>query len=1281
VSTPAPVPGRDAKAAAPEAKPRRSRWRHARRAGWTSIALVALGLVLIAWLFYSIGGRDFLLARIVAALPADATLTWTSAEGPASGPMTLHDVRFAYRGKELRAAQVTLDPALQPLVWRKLRLDALQIRGATLTIAPSTEPFKLPQWPGSLPAIATPLPIQAERVEIDDLKVVYDNKPLLNVATLRGGVDIDRGRLHVEQLRIDSDRGRIFLHGDYLPAENYRMALKGSWHVAAYDGRPAARLGMAARGSLVALHAEVRGVAPGPVSASLLLGGRAPPHWTLGANLQGFDPALFTGAPQSAAWYASANISGEGGLAKLEGNAHRGDFELRVLPSTVRVQDQRLDLQPLALGLLGGTATLSGHADFTKPENASLQAQVQARGLHWGAGEAQVRANGDFHLQGSRQAWAAKGKAELTRADHAAQVDFDASGDAARAHVQQLLARMDTGRLQATGEVAWSPALHYRFDAKLAGFDPGYFAPDWPGAIDGQARIDGGRARDGGFDTHVVARELGGRLRQRPLSGHAEVRILTPAETGVASSYEGDLALRLGDSQVTAKGRIAQALQVDAKFEPLQLADWLPGAGGALRGTLQLRGARTAPDIDVDLAGTQLHYGSWSAGALQARGRLPWQRARQPGNLHVEGSALALGLPFDTLRADLRGAFEQLELDAQAQGARGTLALRGQLGRNASEWRGTLASLQLRPTQGAAWQLDQPTQFAWSQGRGRISPACLQASGSEGRLCVHGEWPGQGITLKGQGLSLALLQGYVPEREGGGRWKLHGDLALDARVQPLRSGGWSGVADLSSATGGIAALRKRPSGRPPPPDLSRYRDLRVHATFDAANVQATLASEFEGGGRIDAQVASGWSSDSALIGTVALATNNVGWLELFSPDIVAPTGTVEGHLQLGGTRSHPRLGGDATLANFKTEVPALGITLREGKLRMSAQADGNARLEGQLRSGEGLLHVDGTLGWGQETNPLQVHVTGKNVLASDTPELHALIDPDITVKYADGDAAIRVTGSVTVPEANIALEIFDRGALNSSDVVIVDPAESTKVVMRPVDVDLDIIAGDKVHMAGFGLDGNTRGHLRVHSQPGREVTASGALDVDGSYVAYGQRLQITRGRLLWSNSPISDPALDIRAERQVGDVTAGIDVHGRASAPVPTVWSNPSSSPSDAIAYLALGRPLSQASREESLQVGAARSALSLGGSLLAAQLGAKLGLDEAGVTQSRALGTEVIGAGKYLSPKLFVGYGVSLVGSGQVLTLKYLLRKGFDIEIESSTVENRASVNWRKEK
>ena len=203
----------------------------------------------------------------------------------------------------------------------------------------------------------------------------------------------------------------------------------------------------------------------------------------------------------------------------------------------------------------------------------------------------------------------------------------------------------------------------------------------------------------------------------------------------------------------------------------------------------------------------------------------------------------------------------------------------------------------------------------------------------------------------------------------------------------------------------------------------------------------------------------------------------------------------------------------------------------------------------------------------------------------------------------------------------------------------------------------------------------------MRARPGHETLATGALDVDGRYRAYGQNLDITRGRLLWSNDPVNNPLLDVRAEREVGDVTAGINVTGRANRPQAEVWSDPASSQTDALAYLTLGRPLSGLDGNEERQVSAASAALTAGGSVLASQLGAKIGLDDAGVMQSRALGGSVLGVGKYLSPRLYVGYGVSLLGTGQVLMLKYLLRKGFDIQIESSSVENRGSVNWRKEK
>jgi translocation and assembly module TamB len=134
------------------------------------------------------------------------------------------------------------------------------------------------------------------------LRVSYDGAPVLAIAEAARRRGCRQRALHVEQLRLDSDRGRIRLHGDYQPAHDYRTELKGSWQVPARDGRPAARVGFGARGSLAAMQVEVRGIAPGPLSASLALHGRTRPQWRLRGQLDGFDPALFTGAPTAPAW-------------------------------------------------------------------------------------------------------------------------------------------------------------------------------------------------------------------------------------------------------------------------------------------------------------------------------------------------------------------------------------------------------------------------------------------------------------------------------------------------------------------------------------------------------------------------------------------------------------------------------------------------------------------------------------------------------------------------------------------------------------------------------------------------------------------------------------------------------------------------------------------------------------------------------------------------------------------------------------------------------------------
>ena len=1311
MSTPAPAPAPVAAVNdVAEARARRRarlRWLAVRATALAGLLVLVLGLA-FAWLLNSVGGRDVLLHQIVARLPADARLSWRSAEGPASGPMTLHGVRFAWHGTTLVADEVMLDPAVRPLLSGTLRLDALRLRGAVLSIPRSAEPFQLPAWPDSLPDIAPPMPLHAERLEVERLRVDYAGAPVLAVAQLHAGLNVRPGELHVEHLVMDTDRGRIALHGDYRPRRDARTNLRASWYVPPRAGptgadqpgvpRAGTRLGLAIRGQVAAMQVAIAGHAPGPVALSLALRGRAQPTWRLRTTAAGLDPASFSGGESAATLNYDLRMDGRGGAATLEGSGSRGDAAFVVRPSKLQLGRQRVDLRPLVVDLLDGRVAAVGFVDFSDPAKVRMRTNVAARGIAWGgvaaapgagnarvnparANPARVVANADLALAGTSQDWSARGTGKLARAAQSARVELDVRGSSARAHIASLHAAMPTGTLDAQGDVAWSDGLSWTLGATLAGVDPQYFVPGWPGAVRGTLASSGSRRADGALDARVDAKALGGTLRGRALAGGGHVEITAPAGEDSRNAIAGDIDLHLGASHVVARGRLDDRLELDARATPLQLADLWPGAAGVLRGDVHLRGARDAPDVDVDLDGSALRWGDWRAARLSAKGHLPWTRRVGTGTLRLESDDVQAGIALESLAVTARGAMDALALELQGKSASGALTATATAAHAGESWTGRLDAFAFSPGSGPAWRLRAPAAFAWSPRGTTLGAACMDA-GAGGNLCASADWP-RHADVRGTGLPLSLVEPWLPARDDGRPWRVRGTIAINATVRPAGAS-WRGVASIRSADGGIG-IGPRPNrasrSRVGDADVLRYDALAIDGNFGPSGFDAKLGAGFAGHGRVDATLAAGWRPDAPMRGTVAIATNEVTWLELLSPDIVAPTGQLAGRLEIGGTRAVPRLSGDARLTGFGAELPSLGITLREGQVTLDALADGSARLQGQARSGEGLLTVGGTLGWGASAAPLRLHVGGSNVLVSDTRDLRAVVDPNLDVTFAVGDAAVTVTGAVTIASARIDLERLDRGAQASADVVVLDPVDPARRVALGLDLDLALVAGKDVRLKGFGLDGTLSGQLQVRARPGYNVLASGQLDVAGTYTAYGSRLAITRGALRWSNGPVGDPLLDVRAERVVGDVTAGVDVRGRASAPVATVWTNPDSSPSEAIAYLALGRPLASASREEGQRVNAARSALSIGGNLLVSQLGARIGLDEAGVSESRALGSEVIGAGKYLSPRLYVGYGVALVGSGQVLTLRYLLRKGFDLEIESSTVENRASVNWRKER
>ena len=281
------------------------------------------------------------------------------------------------------------------------------------------------------------------------------------------------------------------------------------------------------------------------------------------------------------------------------------------------------------------------------------------------------------------------------------------------------------------------------------------------------------------------------------------------------------------------------------------------------------------------------------------------------------------------------------------------------------------------------------------------------------------------------------------------------------------------------------------------------------------------------------------------------------WLELFSEDLAAPRGMLAGTLAIAGTRADPALSGTATLAGFAAELPALGLRLTQGAFELEGRADGAVRVTGRVRSGDGVLALDGSLDLGADDAPLVLALDGDDVTLANTPELQVIADPDLVLRWLPDRLEVR--GTLAVPTASVDLESLDSSVPVSPDVVVVDPVEAPgeQPRARPLDLQLAVSLGDDVRLEGFGLDGRMTGAVTLRERPGRRATATGALQVTGAYRAYGQSLAIERARLGFASSPYDDPTLDIRAEREFDDVTVGVQVRGTARRPETTIVSTP----------------------------------------------------------------------------------------------------------------------------
>ena len=175
-----------------------------------------------------------------------------------------------------------------------------------------------------------------------------------------------------------------------------------------------------------------------------------------------------------------------------------------------------------------------------------------------------------------------------------------------------------------------------------------------------------------------------------------------------------------------------------------------------------------------------------------------------------------------------------------------------------------------------------------------------------------------------------------------------------------------------------------------------------------------------------------------------------------------------------------------------------------------------------------------------------LQLKGNRLLVADLPEYRVLASPDL--RFDINDKNINVKGEVLIPEARLQPREVVGAVQLSADAHFKDETLlERKQSGWNINSDASIRLGDKISFDGLGLQGRLSGEVMTRLHTGDIAAGSGELSVnDGNYEIYGQKLDIKRGRLIYDNTPLGDPGLDIQAERKIDTTTVGVMPFWRA---------------------------------------------------------------------------------------------------------------------------------------
>ncbi len=771
-----------------------------------------------------------------------------------------------------------------------------------------------------------------------------------------------------------------------------------------------------------------------------------------------------------------------------------------------------------------------------------------------------------------------------------------------------------------------------------------------------------------------------------------------------------------------AKGRIGETLDLDWRVESPDVAQLIPDATGEISGKGSARGLLQRPRTQASLTGNGLRYGAFQLEHFSLNADVDATgEARSEIALSLNGGqAGGIALERIVLRAGGTPAAHALALTASTSMGNADAILNGSLDnpwQPGQRWRFEFEKATLKYPQLAHWYLPAPITGVVSRKRVALSRGCW-ASGNA-RLCMQGERTASGArgVLKIDDLAFSYFEPLLPSAT-----RIHGGLRARAEFVQLTQGQMTANLHLQTSRGRIAKVvtaraatleigaRAAPVNKAAQAStLLEFRPSAVDFYISEREVHlgATLRLAQVGKIEITADVPESGQrlTRRPLEGRIDANLPDLSFVSHLAPDVGRFEGRLQGDMQLSGSLRAPAVHGRVVMTKGLAALYEVGLRLHDITVEMVGQGTGALKLTGNARSGGGQLNIDGQLRWiGKNTPRARFSIEGRKFLAIKTMDALVFVSPDLEIEARPEH--INITGELHVPRARFTPRKLPGSAvLVSGDQVIVQPGakdeHTPKIAGVEVSARVRLNLGDEVanqigeqiteklnpagvYIEAFGLSAEIAGELLIIEEPGEPTRGTGELNiVDGRYQAYGQNLIIENGRILFPGGPISEPGLDVRAVRgdlEDENVIVGVQVRGRLRSPEFELFSEPSMSQQEQLSYLVLGRELGASSAGESSLLTRAALALGLkGGNYLAENFGSKLGLDEIGLepsAMSKGDGEQAsLVIGKYLSPKLYISYGIGLLEPVSTMRLEYSITKGLELVTESSGAQTSGDL------